>query len=188
MDLISPPPLAQFGLLHFDRSDKRAVTARGASICVTVAYLTQQGVEPIPAVIKDGIAHVQAGGGIVYDSDPDFEFEETEHKARALIRAIEQASGNSPPGWSGNRSRIRRSCDALTCADAKRECAGRDMARNDGIGNPRKPAVPQMDVGATDLCACSAKERGARRQRTGTARTVCGAKSAWRPAGNPLAL
>ena len=42
-------------------------------------------------VIKDGIAHAQAGGGIVYDSTPDFEYRETLHKASALMRAIDVA-------------------------------------------------------------------------------------------------
>jgi anthranilate synthase component 1 len=42
-------------------------------------------------VMKDGVANVQSGGGIVYDSDPDAEYAETENKARALIRAIEAA-------------------------------------------------------------------------------------------------
>lgn len=42
-------------------------------------------------VVKDGMAYVQAGGGIVYDSKPDMEFEETEHKASAVLRAIERA-------------------------------------------------------------------------------------------------
>ncbi|MEX0786784.1 MAG: anthranilate synthase component I [Dehalococcoidia bacterium] len=42
-------------------------------------------------VVKDGVAHVQAGGGIVYDSEPGREYEETENKARALLRAIERA-------------------------------------------------------------------------------------------------
>ncbi len=40
-------------------------------------------------VIKDGIVHVQAGCGVVADSDPDAEYEETLNKARALIAAIE---------------------------------------------------------------------------------------------------
>ena len=39
------------------------------------------------AVIKDGKLHVQAGGGVVLDSDPQYEFDETLHKAGALIRA-----------------------------------------------------------------------------------------------------
>ena len=42
-------------------------------------------------VVKDGVAHVQAGGGIVYDSEPEFEFDETIHKASALMRAIDVA-------------------------------------------------------------------------------------------------
>lgn len=36
-------------------------------------------------VIKDGKAHVQAGAGIVYDSVPETEYEETMHKAKALL-------------------------------------------------------------------------------------------------------
>jgi anthranilate synthase component 1 len=36
-------------------------------------------------VIKDNMAHVQAGAGIVYDSVPDTEYEETMHKAKALL-------------------------------------------------------------------------------------------------------
>jgi anthranilate synthase component 1 len=40
-------------------------------------------------VIKDGIVHVQAGCGVVADSDPGSEYEETLNKARALIAAIE---------------------------------------------------------------------------------------------------
>ena len=46
-------------------------------------------------LMKDGVAHVQAGGGIVYDSDPAAEYAETESKALALIRAIEQAEAQS---------------------------------------------------------------------------------------------
>ena len=42
-------------------------------------------------VVKDGVAHVQAGAGIVADSDPAREYEETQHKAAALLRAIELA-------------------------------------------------------------------------------------------------
>ena len=42
-------------------------------------------------VIKDGIAYTQAGGGIVHDSNPGTEFEETVHKASAVLRAIENA-------------------------------------------------------------------------------------------------
>lgn len=43
------------------------------------------------AVIKDGLIHVQAGAGIVADSDPDAEWQETQSKARGSLRAAEIA-------------------------------------------------------------------------------------------------
>ena len=45
------------------------------------------------AVIQDGRLHVQAGAGIVFDSDPLKEWEETMNKGRALFRAVAQAAG-----------------------------------------------------------------------------------------------
>jgi anthranilate synthase component 1 len=45
------------------------------------------------AVLKDGQAHIHTGAGIVAGSVPESEFEETEHKAAALRRAIELAAG-----------------------------------------------------------------------------------------------
>ncbi len=44
------------------------------------------------AVIQDGQLHVQAGGGVVFDSDPAAEWEETMNKGRALFRAVAQAA------------------------------------------------------------------------------------------------
>ena len=44
-------------------------------------------------VYKDGVMYVQAGGGVVSDSTPGDEYEETVHKAGALMRAIERAEG-----------------------------------------------------------------------------------------------
>jgi anthranilate synthase component 1 len=48
------------------------------------------------ALIKDGLAHVQAGAGIVADSVPHLEFEETVHKAAAALRAVAAAEGLRP--------------------------------------------------------------------------------------------
>ncbi len=45
-------------------------------------------------VVKNGIAYTQSGGGIVYDSVPEREYEETMNKAQALLKAISQAEGN----------------------------------------------------------------------------------------------
>ncbi|MFN8570020.1 MAG: anthranilate synthase component I [Kouleothrix sp.] len=42
-------------------------------------------------IVKDGVAYVQAGGGVVADSDPTAEFNESYNKAAALLRAIEVA-------------------------------------------------------------------------------------------------
>lgn len=44
------------------------------------------------AVFAGGKIHVQAGGGVVYDSNPESEFMETVHKASALFRAAEEAA------------------------------------------------------------------------------------------------
>ena len=46
-------------------------------------------------VVKDGIAHVQAGGGTVADARPDYEYEESVAKARAVLGAIEVAVGQA---------------------------------------------------------------------------------------------
>jgi len=46
-------------------------------------------------LVKDGILYVQAGGGVVADSTPEFEFQETVNKSRALIRAAELAIDQS---------------------------------------------------------------------------------------------
>ncbi|SHH36855.1 anthranilate synthase component 1 [Ferrimonas marina] len=40
------------------------------------------------ALVAEGIAHVQAGAGVVYDSDPQSEADETRNKAQAVLRAI----------------------------------------------------------------------------------------------------
>ena len=45
-------------------------------------------------LIKDGVAYAQAGGGIVSDSTTEEEYQETLHKASALLRAIDEAESN----------------------------------------------------------------------------------------------
>jgi anthranilate synthase component 1 len=48
-------------------------------------------------VVKDGVAHIQAGGGTVADAKPDFEYEESVAKSRAAMRAIALAC--EQPEW-----------------------------------------------------------------------------------------
>ncbi|MDA0815053.1 MAG: anthranilate synthase component I [Chloroflexi bacterium] len=62
--------------------------------CITIRTL----------IMKDGMAHVQAGAGIVFDSDPQKEYEECQHKARALLAALDDAErgeGGEPAGSLG---------------------------------------------------------------------------------------
>jgi anthranilate synthase component I len=49
-------------------------------------------------VIKDGTAHIQAGGGTVADAKPEYEFEESVNKAKAVKGAIELAARQ--PDWA----------------------------------------------------------------------------------------
>jgi anthranilate synthase component 1 len=44
------------------------------------------------ALLRDGVIHIQAGGGVVADSDPAAEYQETINKAGALLKAVEIAS------------------------------------------------------------------------------------------------
>jgi anthranilate synthase component 1 len=53
-------------------------------------------------VMKDGVAYMQAGGGVVFDSDPAAEWEETISKANALMRAIDMAEREGQPVRRGS--------------------------------------------------------------------------------------
>ena len=53
------------------------------------------------SVVKDGLMHVQAGAGIVYDSSPAAEQAECVNKARALFRAAEEAVRFAAQGKRG---------------------------------------------------------------------------------------
>ncbi len=49
-------------------------------------------------VVKDGVAHVQAGGGTVADAKPEYEYEESVNKTKAVLRAVELAC--EQPDWA----------------------------------------------------------------------------------------
>jgi len=53
-------------------------------------------------VVSRGIAYVQAGCGIVYDSIPEHEYQETMNKAQALLKAINQAEGVTSSDMRGH--------------------------------------------------------------------------------------
>jgi anthranilate synthase component 1 len=63
-----------------------------------VGYLTGEGemdtcIVIRSAFVRNNVAHVQAGAGVVYDSDPQSEANETRQKAQAVINAIKLAAG-----------------------------------------------------------------------------------------------
>ena len=70
---------------------KRGVGYGGAAGYISAAGDVDTAIVLRTALFKDGKMYVQAGGGVVADSDPDAEYEETLHKSRALIRAAEEA-------------------------------------------------------------------------------------------------
>ncbi|MEX0683858.1 MAG: anthranilate synthase component I [Dehalococcoidia bacterium] len=53
-------------------------------------------------VLKDGLANIQAGGGVVYDSVPDTEYQETLNKARATLQAIDEAEAMEKTALTGS--------------------------------------------------------------------------------------
>ena len=54
-------------------------------------------------LLRNGKGHLQVGAGIVYDSDPEKEYEETLHKAEALVSALVSAStGHNAQGATPN--------------------------------------------------------------------------------------
>lgn len=55
------------------------------------------------ALVKDGVIHVQAGAGVVADSNPEAEQRECEYKARALFKAAEEAVRFAERTRRGNR-------------------------------------------------------------------------------------
>jgi anthranilate synthase component I len=56
-------------------------------------------------IIKNGVAHVQAGGGIVADSTPQGEFDESVNKSKALLRALESANAIKAGAKATRRNR-----------------------------------------------------------------------------------
>jgi anthranilate synthase component 1 len=69
---------------------------RGAAYAGAVGYFGADGsmdtcIVLRTALVKDGVMYVQAGGGVVADSVPEAEYEETVNKAKALMTAAEEA-------------------------------------------------------------------------------------------------
>ena len=84
------PKVRAMEIINELEKDKRGIYAGG------VGYFSANGsmdtcIVLRTAVVKDDVLHIQAGAGIVADSVPESENAECQHKARALIRAAEEA-------------------------------------------------------------------------------------------------
>jgi len=76
--------------------DELEIEKRGLGYAGAVGYFGADGsvdtcIVLRTALVKDGTMYVQAGGGVVADSDPDAEYDETIHKSNALRRAAAEA-------------------------------------------------------------------------------------------------
>ena len=76
----TPPTPSPLDLALQEWNERGGITTP-LDTCIGIRMLT----------IRDGVAYAQAGGGIVADSDPSAEYDETINKAKVLIRAIETA-------------------------------------------------------------------------------------------------
>jgi anthranilate synthase component 1 len=70
---------------------KRGLAYAGAAGYISAGGSVDTCIVLRTALVKDGIMYVQAGGGVVADSDPDAEYEETLHKSNALRKAAAEA-------------------------------------------------------------------------------------------------
>ena len=91
---------------------------RGAAYAGAVGYFAADGsmdtcIVLRTALVKDGMMYVQAGGGVVADSVPEAEYQETVNKAKALLAAAEEAA----------RFRLRRERLDRTIFDTLRPAA-----------------------------------------------------------------
>ena len=84
------PKVSAMKIISELEPDQRGVYA-GAILYLDYADNLDSCIAIRTIVMNDSMASVQAGAGIVADSEPDLEYEETINKARALVRAIEMA-------------------------------------------------------------------------------------------------
>jgi anthranilate synthase component 1 len=86
--------------------DEFETEKRGAVYAGAVGYFAADGsmdtcIVLRTALIKDGTMYVQAGGGVVADSVPEAEYQETVNKAKALMAAADEAVRYASAGRKG---------------------------------------------------------------------------------------
>ncbi len=88
------PKIRAMELIAESEPEKRGIYA-GAAGYFSFSGNMDMAIAIRTMVVKKGIAYVQAGCGIVYDSVPEREYEESLNKARALLKAISQAESQN---------------------------------------------------------------------------------------------
>jgi anthranilate synthase component 1 len=89
--LSGAPKVRAMQIIDELETEKRGIAYAGAAGYISANGSVDTCIILRTALFKDGMMYVQGGGGVVADSDPDAEYEETRHKTRALRRAAEEA-------------------------------------------------------------------------------------------------
>jgi len=89
--LSGAPKVRAMQIIDELENEKRGMAYAGAAGYISSAGEVDTCIILRTALFKDGMMYVQGGGGVVADSDPDAEYDETLHKTRALHRAAQEA-------------------------------------------------------------------------------------------------
>jgi anthranilate synthase component I len=89
--LSGAPKVRAMQIIDELEDEKRGLVYAGAAGYISANGSVDTCIVLRTALVKDGVMYVQAGGGVVADSDPDAEYEETIHKSNALRRAAAEA-------------------------------------------------------------------------------------------------
>ncbi len=89
--LSGAPKVRAMEIIDELETEKRGIAYGGAAGYISAGGAVDTAIVLRTALFKDGMIYCQAGGGVVADSDPDAEYEETLHKSGAIRRAAEEA-------------------------------------------------------------------------------------------------
>jgi anthranilate synthase component 1 len=89
--LSGAPKVRAMQIIDELETEKRGLAYAGAVGYISSENQVDTAIVLRTALFKDGMMYVQAGGGVVADSDPDAEYDETLHKSAALRRAAGEA-------------------------------------------------------------------------------------------------
>lgn len=93
--LVGAPKIKAAGILRQNETTRRGLYG-GAVAAITADGEMDSAIVIRSAQVVDGLAHVRAGAGVVYDSDPRAEAAETRRKAQAALRALVDDAGAAP--------------------------------------------------------------------------------------------